>query len=119
MQNFQELTVWRRAHEQVLQIYKLTAEFPQSESFGLVLNLRRCALFVATRIAEGCGKPSDADFLAELKRARATCYELEYLLLVSRDLELIQVPVHDELVSHLIEVRKMVSGFMKRLTPSL
>jgi four helix bundle protein len=59
---------------------------PQSENFGLILNLRRSATNMAARIAEGAGKPTDGAFAGELNRSRAANHEVEYLLLLSNDL---------------------------------
>jgi four helix bundle protein len=118
MQNFQELLVWQKAHKIVLRTYKVTGEMPQSENFGLMLNLRRSSVSMASRIAEGAGKATDDEFTADLKRARAVGYELEYLLLVARDLGFLTETVRDELTGDVIEVRKMLSGFVKRLNPS-
>jgi four helix bundle protein len=57
MQNFQDLDVWRKAHGIVLKVYGMSKDLPQSENFGLILNLRRSAISMASRIAEGAGNP--------------------------------------------------------------
>ena len=115
MQNFHELVVWKKSHQFVLNIYKLSKDLPQSENFGLILNLRRSAISMASRIAEGAGKATNEEFDSDLKRARAVGYELEYLLLVARDLHFIQPQAHEELTADVIEVRKMLSGLLKRV----
>ena len=100
----------------MLRVYHVSKDLPQSENFGLILHLRRSAMNMATRIAEGAGRPTDAEFAVELKKARAIGYELEYLLLVSRDPGFLQESTHAELTEETIEIRKMLSGFLKRLT---
>ena len=70
------------------------------------------------RIAEGAGRPTDFEFAGELNRARAIGYELEYLLLLARDLGLLETATHDELTSEAIEIRKMLSGLINRLKTS-
>jgi len=62
MQDFRNLAIWRRAHELTLQIYQVTAGFPTREVFGVTSQMRRSAASLATNIAEGCGRGSDADF---------------------------------------------------------
>jgi four helix bundle protein len=114
MQQFRDLEVWKRAHQLVLRVYGLA--MPQSENFGLTLNLRRSAVFVAARIAEGAGQSSNAEFAVELKRARAAAFELEYLLLVSCDLGFLETTLHEEISAEVVEVGKMLSGLLKRLT---
>ena len=61
MQEFKELMVWQRSHQLVLRTYEVTQDLPKEETFGLVLNLRRSAISVATRIAEGCGRASNEE----------------------------------------------------------
>ena len=114
MHNFREMIVWQRAHALVLKIYKISQSLPQSENFGLVLNLRRSAISMATRIAEGSGKGTAAELDVEFMRARATGYELEYLVLVAHDLGFLKDEVHESLTQDVIEVRKLISGFLRR-----
>ena len=115
MQNFQDLQAWQRAHSFVLRVYRTTKELPQSENFGLILLLRRSATAMATRIAEGAGRSSNGEFAGELKKARAFGFELEYLLLLARDLGFLDEAIHEELSSEVIEIRKMLSGLLKRV----
>ncbi len=114
MQDFHQLNVWKKAHSLVLRVYKVSNDLPASENFGLVLNLRRSAVVIARSIAEGAGRDSDAEFATELKRARAAGHDLEYNLLLCRDLGFISEPLHAELNSEVLEVPKMISGLVKR-----
>ena len=116
MQDFHQLHVWKRAHGLVLRIYKASNELPTSENFGLVLNLRRSAVAIARSIAEGAGRDSDVEFAVELKKARAAGHDLEYNLLLSRDLGFMSPDLHDELNAELLEVRKMISGLVKKMS---
>ncbi len=115
MQDFHQLNVWKKAHSLVLRVYKVSNELPASENFGLVLNLRRSAVVIARSIAEGAGRDSDVEFATELKKARAAGHDLEYNLLLCRDLGFISEPLHAELNSEVLEVRKMISGLVKRM----
>lgn len=116
MQDFHQLNVWKRAHELVLRVYRASNELPATENFGLMLNLRRSASFIARSIAEGAGRDSDMEFATELKRARAAAHDLEYNLLLSRDLGLLRTELHDELNADVVEVRKMISGLVKKMS---
>jgi four helix bundle protein len=116
MQDFQKLDVWKKAHNLVLRVYAISQDLPKAENFGLTLSLRRSAVFIPQRIAEGAGKSSDADFAADLKRARAAAYELEYLVLLCRDLGFIASATYDELAANLAEVRRMISGLVNRIS---
>ncbi len=115
MQDFHQLDVWRKAHGLVLRVYTASKELPPSENFGLIPHLRRSVVVIARGIAEGCGRPSDAEFAIDLKKARAAGHELEYLLLLSRDLGFLSEELHDDLKDELLEVRKMITGLVKRL----
>ena len=115
MRDFRELDVWRKAHQLALDIYRATDTLPKNEVFGITVQLRRAAISIPTRIAEGSGRESDAEFAACLHKARAAASELEYLLLLCRDLEYLPDQVHAQLSGDDVEVRKMMSGLLKHL----
>ena len=100
----------------MLRVYTASKELPASENFGLILHLRRSSVAIARGIAEGCGRASDAEFSLDLKKARAAGHELEYVLLLSRDLGFLPDELHEGLKTELLEVRKMISGLLKRLS---
>lgn len=116
MQDFHQLSVWQRSHALVLRIYRVSNDLPDNENFGLVLNLRRSATSVARSIAEGAGRDVNAEFALDLKKSRAALFELEYLILLSRDLGFFSGTLHDELTAEVVEVRKMLSGLVKRIS---
>ena len=65
------------------------------------------------KIAEGCGQDSDMDYVRCLKHSRAVGVEVEYQLLLARDLQFLDTPSYDSLQGQLIEVRRMLSGLLK------
>jgi four helix bundle protein len=89
MRDFHELNVWRQAHSLALAIYKATASFPRAEFYDLVRQLRRASISIPANIAEGCGRSSPADFARFLHIALGSASELEYHLLLARDLRLL------------------------------
>lgn len=113
MQAFQNLDVWRKAHKLTLDLYRTTESFPRSETFGLATQLRRLSADIAMRIAEACGRDHSSEFAQCLGQARGSGVELEYALLLSRDLELIQAELHDAFQGQVIEVRRMLSGLIR------
>ena len=115
MQDFRQLKAWQRAHGLVLRIYTESKQLPASENLGLTSNLRRSAVTIPRSIAEGCARDANAEFAFELRKARAAAYELEYILLLCRDLRFFSEPLHDDLLGELTEVGKMISGLMKRV----
>jgi four helix bundle protein len=114
MRDFHNLDAWHKAHNLTLNIYKLTEQFPKSENFGLVLSLRRSSAVVAMKIAEACGREDGEPYASGLRHARGLGMELEYLMLLSLDLKMIDKTMHDSLQSQIIEVRRMLSGVIKR-----
>ena len=94
----------------------MSKDLPSSENFGLVLNLRRAAVNIPRSIAEGAGRDNRAEFALDLRKARASGHELEYILLLCHDLGFIPDDLHVELNAEVLEVRKMISGLLKRVT---
>jgi len=115
LRDFRELEFWRKAHQLALDIYRATDTLPKSEVFGITVQLRRAAISIPTRIAEGCGRDGDAEFAACLHKARAAASELEYLLLLCRDLGYLPGELHQQLSDDVVAVRKMMSGLLKHL----
>jgi len=83
---FQDLVVWQKAHQWVIEIYQLTEKFPNHEKFGLTSQLRRSAVSVPANIAEGFRKWSDADKNRYLNIAQGSLEESRYYLILTKDL---------------------------------
>jgi four helix bundle protein len=115
VKDFRDLDVWKRAHQLVLELYKLSEVWPKSESFGLTHQVRRSSMSLATRIAEGCGRDSDTEFAFELRKAKSVASELEYLVLLAHDLGHLGDEDHRRVAAEVVEVRKMVSGLLRKL----
>lgn len=115
MRDFKRLKVWERAHALTLAIYSITKEFPPSERYGLRDQLRRCSASIPANIAEGCGTQGDAEFGRYLGIARASAGELEYHLILGRDLGYIQTDAFDRLSQEAVEVQKMLVGLLHKL----
>lgn len=85
--SFKDLLVWQKAHAWVLQVYRLTTEFPPDERFGLTSQLRRAARSVSSNIVEGFKRRSTGDKLRFLNIAEASLAEATYQLLLADDLD--------------------------------
>ncbi len=114
MRDFRYLDVWHKAHAFTLKIYGITEGFPRTETFGLAATLRRGSAQLTMKIAEGAGQDVHPEFVRCMQQARTMGVEVEYQLLLTRDLHFIEPPAYDALQHQLIEVRKMLSGLMKR-----
>jgi four helix bundle protein len=115
MRDFRELKVWEKAHGVTLDVYKMTRTFPKDELYGLTSQTRRAATSVGANIAEGCGKDSRPDFARYLQTAPGSASELEYHLLLARDLGLLEESTHKGLTERVSEIKRMLTGFIKYL----
>jgi four helix bundle protein len=86
MKDFRDLMVWEKSHCLTLDIYGRTASFPKHELYGLTSQIRRCSASLGANIAEGCGKRGSNEFQRYLQIASGSASELDYHLLLSRDL---------------------------------
>ena len=117
MNNYKELIVWKKAIDLVIEVYKLTDNFPNNEQFGLTSQIRRAAVSVPSNIAEGAGRRSSKEFEHFLSISLGSCFELETQIIISQELKYINSDncnVFEQLIS---EVQKMIRGLQKSLQP--
>lgn len=114
--DFRRLQVWSRAHEFVLSAYRASGGFPSQETYGLTSQLRRAAASIAMNIAEGCGRDSSADFGRFLGIATGSASEVEYQLLLARDLGYLNPDQYEKLHAEIVEVRRMLIGYRAKVT---
>ncbi len=115
MQDLRKLAVWRKAHELTLAIYTSTARFPKDEMYGLTSQLRRAASSVPANIAEGCGRGSSADLARFLQIALGSASEVEYHLILAKDLGYISASDQDARQAEVVEVKRMLTSLMRRV----
>lgn len=115
MQNYKELIVWQKAHENVLLIYSHTKGFPNQEQFGITSQIRRAAVSIPTNIGEGTGKSSKKDFANYLQSALGSTQEVEYLLLLSNELGYINKDQYLKINSLTNEVKAMLISLVKKV----
>ena len=117
MKDFKDLRVWTKAHSLTLGIYKATRGFPREELFGLTSQMRRSASSIGANIAEGSGRRSDGELTRFLHIARGSAAELEYHLLLARDLELLTEITHGLLAKQTDEVQRMLTSLIQQVQP--
>ncbi len=115
MKDFRRLEVWQKSHRLTLEIYRLTKAFPLDERFGLTSQMRRCSASIAANIAERCGRGSNADFHRFLQMAMGSASELEYHLLLSRDLGYLADGQHAPLHQQGTEVKRMLTAVLSKV----
>ena len=90
MRDFRTYDIWKLSHVFTLKIYELTKSFPKSEIYGIISQIRRASTSIPTNISEGCGRDSDAEFNRFLPIALGSASEVEYLIILSKDLNYIE-----------------------------
>jgi four helix bundle protein len=119
MEDFKDLRVWAKAHELTLAVYQKTRAFPREEMYGLTSQLRRASASVAANIAEGCGRRSDAELRRFVQIARGSANEVEYHLLLAKDLDFLTTEEHEDLEARVLEIQRMLAGLVQSLKVSI
>jgi four helix bundle protein len=115
MEDFKDLQVWQKAHELTLAVYHVSRRFPKEELYGLTAQMRRAAASMGANVAEGCGRRSDGELRRFLQIARGSANELEYHLILAKDLGLLTVEEFAELESRALQIQRMLASFVQRL----
>jgi len=111
--SYEDLIAWQKAYSLVLDVYRLTAASPSDERFGLVQQVRRCAVSIPSNIAEGWGRGTTRDYVRFLQMARGSTYELQTQVKLSRDLKFL---ASDQAVHESIrEVERLINGLIRSL----
>jgi len=110
---FTDLKVWQKSHNFVLNIYRVTRDFPMEERFGLISQMRRAAVSVPANIAEGFRKKGKKDKANFFNIAQGSLDEAKYYIILSRDLGYLKEA--DPLLDDADEIQKMIFGFVKSL----
>lgn len=115
MKDFRGLKVWEKGHDLTLAVYRATAGFPQQEVYGLISQLRRASSSIPANIAEGCGRNGDAELARFCQIAMGSASEVEYHLLLARDLNFLAENLYEDLSDDVIEIKKMLATFIHKL----
>jgi four helix bundle protein len=113
--DFKKLEVWQLAHKIACEIYHETSNFPKTEAYGLTTQLRRSAASIPANIAEGCGRRGDLEFSRFVRISLGSATELEYHLLLSRDIGLLNGSIHSHLSEEVLRVQGMLAGLNRVL----
>ena len=85
--SFKDLIVWQKSYKLVLEIYKITRDFPKSETYGLSQQMRRASVSYPSNIAEGYGRKHKNEYNQFLSIAHGSLLELETQYILSKDLK--------------------------------
>lgn len=113
IQSFTDLIAWREGHQLVLAIYKVTAQFPQRESYALVDQMRRCVVSITSNIAEGFSRKTNKEKAQFYYMSLGSTTELQNQLLIAKDLQYMDKNIFDQLANSTIQVHKLLFGLIK------
>ncbi len=115
MHKVEELKIWQKSILLAKEVYKVVSDLPNDEKFGLSSQIKRCAVSIASNIAEGAGRNSNKVFKHFLGIANGSSYELHTQLILTYELNLIDKQRIDELLDLITEIQKMNYSFQKSL----
>jgi four helix bundle protein len=116
MSDFKKLKVWRKAHALALNVHAVATRIRGTDNAPLRSQIVRAAMSIPTNIVEGAGQKSGREFGRFIRIALNSSSELEYHLMMARDIGLIARSDFESLVNQAIEVRKMLYGLLARVT---
>lgn len=110
-----DLLIWGKSVELTKEIYLITQELPNEERFGLIGQMRRCAVSIPSNITEGAGRNNIKEFYQFLGIAQGSCYELETQLILLIELNFIEDSKVSLILDNLTEIQKMIYKFKTNL----
>lgn len=114
--SFKDLIAWQKSNTLTLAVYKITQDFPDTEKWGLVSQMRRCSVSISSNIAEGYGRQTSRDKKRFLTIASGSATELESQIFVCEKLGLIDENAYQELTDRCVEVHKLINGLKRSIT---
>lgn len=113
LKTFKDLLVWQKAHKMVLEVYKITANYPKHELFALVSQIRRAAVSVPANIVEGFRRTGSQDSIRFYNIADASLEELKYHMFLSKDLNYLENNNYQNITSMMNEVGRLLYGWIQ------
>jgi four helix bundle protein len=113
---WKDLIVWQKAHELVLDVYRVTVIFPDSERYGLTQQIRRSSVSIAANIVEGKSKKTDKEFLVFLYNSRGSLEETRYHLLLSHDLGYLDENHYEKMENMASEVSYLLNKLISTIS---
>jgi four helix bundle protein len=115
LKNYKDLKVWQKSYELCLKIYRITAEFPKEERYGLTSQIRRSVVSIASNIAEGYGRKTTIDYIRMLYISYGSVCELETQILLAGDLDFIEKGQLCTTKKYIAEIERMLKALIKSL----
>lgn len=115
MRNFKKYDIWVLSHALTLKIYEITNSFPKEEIYGLISQIRRATSSIPTNISEGCGRESDTEFNRFLTIAIGSASEVEYLIILAKDLNYLDEDSFNKLNEDINTIKRKIYTLKQKL----
>lgn len=115
IKNFYNLEAWKQGHSLVLEIYKITKNFPEEERFGITSQIRRAASSITANIAEGFARFHFKDKVRFYYQSRGSIAEVQNFLLLARDLGFVSSKVYGDMGEKANQTRQLVNGLIRSI----
>jgi four helix bundle protein len=116
MENYKELIAYQKGYQLTLEIYEISKNFPKEEIYGIISQMRRCAISIPSNIAEGYRRNHRKEYIQFLYIAYGSCSELETLLSLSKDLGLLDEPSFNRVYALQEETSKLLKNLIRSLS---
>jgi len=113
MKTYRDLLVWQKSMTLVTNIYKVSKTFPNDETYGLISQMRRCAVSIPSNMAEGYGRKSTNEYIHFLRIAMGSLFELQTQIEISLNLKYLNKREFDKLYDSTREIERMLSSLIK------
>lgn len=115
MHNYRELKIWQRSMDFVVRVYEVSANFPKEEKYGLISQLRSCAVSIPSNISEGAGRGTNKQFKRFLEFSMGSANEAQTQLEVACRVKYIERDLADSLIDEALQIYKMILAFYNSL----
>ena len=116
MRGYTKYDIWKDANNISVEVYKLTGSFPTEEKVGLISQLIRSAVSIASNFAEGCSRTFEKDFSRFLEIALGAAFELKTQLIVSNKIELLSEEMLTDSLTNIDKVSRQLNALRSKLT---
>jgi four helix bundle protein len=114
IRDFRDLDAWKMGHELVIMIYRLTRQFPKEETFGLTIQMKRCAVSITSNIAEGFSRQTYKEKIQFYSISRGSITELQNQLIIAKDVGYINSEDYQRVFDQTTTTHKILNGLIKK-----
>jgi four helix bundle protein len=115
MHNYRELKIWQRSMDFVERIYEVSVAFPKEVKYGLIAQIRSCAISIRSNISEGAGRATNKQFRHFLEISMGSINEVQPQIELANRFSYISKDIYEELIDEGLQIYKMIMAFYNSL----